>query len=151
MTSTANNYENSCKLVAKRHNELSKEKSPTCTRLYPTLEMLMSNWENLLDNDEFEPFYDALCAVVKLLEKYYQHADDTDAYFISHSLLLLFIITAIVNSYFFVLDPTMKLTYLDAAWKQEYIDMGMVCLKKRVCNSIIQTSYHLISVPVPCL
>ena len=139
------------KLIAKRHNELSKEESPTCTRLYPTLEMLMSDWEDLLDNNEFEPVHGTLCAGVKLLEKYYRHADDMDAYFISHGLFPLFIITAIVNSYFLVLDPTMKLAYLDAAWEQEYIDMGMACLKRRVCNSIIQTSYHLISMPVPCL
>ena len=86
----------------------------------------MSDWEDLLDNDEFEPVYDALCTSVKLLEKYYQHADDTDAYFISHGLFPSFIITTIVNSYFLVLDPTMKLANLNTAWEQEYIDMEMV-------------------------
>jgi hypothetical protein len=75
----------SVKLVAKRHNELSKEDSPTCTRLYPLLEMLMSDWDDLVENTEYEPVHDALRASIKLLEKYYRRADDTDAYFISHS------------------------------------------------------------------
>ena len=73
------------KLVAKRHNELSKEDTPTCSRLYPTLEMLMSDWEELLENKGFEPVHDALRAGIALLEKYYRRADDTNAYFISHS------------------------------------------------------------------
>ena len=46
--------------------------------------MLMSDWEDLLDKPDFEPVYEALCASIKLLEKNYRRADDTDAYFISH-------------------------------------------------------------------
>jgi hypothetical protein len=74
------------KLVAKRHNELSKEDTPTCTRLYPTLEMLMSDWEDLLENEEYKPVHDALRAGIALLEKYYRRSDDTNVYFISHSM-----------------------------------------------------------------
>ena len=73
------------KLVAKQHNELSKEAIPTCNQLYPTLEMLMLDWKELLENKAFEPVHDALRAGIALLEKYYCHADDTNAYFISHS------------------------------------------------------------------
>jgi len=73
------------KLVAKRHNELSKDDIPTCTQLYPTLEMLMSDWEELLESEEYDPVHNALCAGVTLLEKYYHLADDTNTYFISHS------------------------------------------------------------------
>lgn len=47
--------------------------------------MLMSDWEELLENDDFEPVHDALRAGIALLEKYYRRADDTNAYFISHS------------------------------------------------------------------
>ena len=78
----------SAKLVAKRHNELSEEDTPTCTRLYPTLEMLMSDWEELLENEEYELVHDALRAGIALLEKYYRRSDDTNAYFISHSKFL---------------------------------------------------------------
>ena len=74
----------STKLVAKRHNELSKEESPTCSSVYPILEMLMSDWEDLLDKPDFAPVHEALHAGIGLLEKNYRRADDTDAYFISH-------------------------------------------------------------------
>ena len=73
------------KLVAKQHNELSKEDTPTCSQLYPTLEMLMSDWEELLENKGFESVHNALRAGIALLEKYYHCMDDTNAYFISHS------------------------------------------------------------------
>ena len=78
--------------MAKRHNELSKEDNPTCNRLYPTLEMLMSDWEDLLENEEFEPVHNALRAGIALLEKYYCRADDTNAYFISHSKSIPFVV-----------------------------------------------------------
>ena len=50
------------------------------------LELLMSEWEDRLENDKYEPVHDALRAGIKLLEKYYCRADDTDAYFIAHSM-----------------------------------------------------------------
>jgi hypothetical protein len=48
------------------------------------LEMLMSDWEDLLEDPEYEPIHHALHAGITLLEKYYRRADNTDAYFISH-------------------------------------------------------------------
>ena len=48
------------------------------------LELLMSEWEDRLDDEKYEPVHDALKAGIKLLEKYYRRADDTDAYFIAH-------------------------------------------------------------------
>jgi len=42
------------------------------------LELLMSEWEDLLDNVEYEPVHHALRAGITLLEKYYRRADDTD-------------------------------------------------------------------------
>jgi hypothetical protein len=48
------------------------------------LELLMSEWDDLLDKLEYEPVHDALKAGIALLEKYYRRADDTDAYFIAH-------------------------------------------------------------------
>ena len=74
--------------MAARHNELSKEKVATCTRVLPMLELLMSEWEELLDDQEYEPVHDGLRAGVKLLEKYYRRTDDTDVYFIAHGKLL---------------------------------------------------------------
>ena len=51
--------------------------------------MLMSDWEDLLDKPKFEPVHKALRAGIKLLEKIYRRADDTDAYFISHGSCIL--------------------------------------------------------------
>jgi hypothetical protein len=48
------------------------------------LESLMSEWEELLENMEYEPVHHALKAGITLLEKYYCRADDTDVYFIAH-------------------------------------------------------------------
>ncbi|KAM6491093.1 hypothetical protein JOM56_013332, partial [Amanita muscaria] len=73
------------KVVAARHNELSNEELATCTRVLPMLELLMSEWEDLLEDPDYEPVHEALRAGIGLLEKYYHRADDTDAYFISHS------------------------------------------------------------------
>jgi hypothetical protein len=46
----------------------------------------MSEWEDRLEKEEFEPVHDALRAGIKLLEKYYRRADDTDVYFIAHGM-----------------------------------------------------------------
>jgi hypothetical protein len=48
------------------------------------VELLISEWEDLLEKSEYKPIHGALKARIALLEKYYWHADDTDAYFIAH-------------------------------------------------------------------
>ena len=55
-------------------------------RVLPMLELLMSEWEELLENEEYEPVHEALQAGISLLEKYYRRADDTDVYFIAHGM-----------------------------------------------------------------
>ena len=44
----------------------------------------MSEWEDLADDPEYEPVHEGLQAGVRLLEKYYRRADDTDVYFNAH-------------------------------------------------------------------
>ena len=46
----------------------------------------MSEWEELVENEEYEPVHVALQAGILLLEKYYHHADNTDVYFIAHGM-----------------------------------------------------------------
>ena len=46
----------------------------------------MSEWEDLLEKEEYTPVYDALRAGIALLEKYYRRADDTDIYYIAHGM-----------------------------------------------------------------
>ena len=50
------------------------------------LELLMSEWEDLLEDEESEPVYGALRSGISLLEKYYRCANDTDIYFIAHGI-----------------------------------------------------------------
>jgi hypothetical protein len=73
-------------VIEARHNELSKEDFPTCTRVLPMLELLMSEWEDRLEKKEYKPVHNALRAGIKLLEKYYRRSDETDAYFIAHGM-----------------------------------------------------------------
>ncbi|KIL69004.1 hypothetical protein M378DRAFT_8428 [Amanita muscaria Koide BX008] len=96
------------KVVAARHNELLNEELVTCSRVLPMMELLMSEWEDLKDDIEYELVHKALRAGIDLLEKYYCHADDTDAYFISH-----------------ILDPILKCEYVNAVWEDKYVDIGM--------------------------
>ena len=49
------------------------------------LELLMSEWEELLDDLEYEPVHEGLRAGVKLLEKYYRRTDETDVYISLHT------------------------------------------------------------------
>ena len=37
-------------------------------------------------------------------------------------------------NHYLVLDPALKLKYLDAAWDQKFIKMGMKHLKEQVSN-----------------
>ena len=93
----------------------------------------MSDWEDLLENKEFESVHDTLHAGIELLKKYYRRADDTNVYFISHSKSSPLAIVLGFNYYeHIVLDPVTKLTYLEAAWEEIYIEMGKKHLKEQV-------------------
>ena len=95
------------------------------------LELLMSEWEDRLEQAEYEPVHDALHAGIKLLEKYYRRADDTDVYFIAHGMMHAAMNSA-MSHICLVLDPVLKLGYLEATWDQEYLDKGMECFKSQV-------------------
>ena len=49
------------------------------------LELLMSEWEELVEDEVYAPVHGALQAGISLLEKYYHCTNDTDVYFIAHS------------------------------------------------------------------
>jgi hypothetical protein len=95
------------------------------------LELLMSEWEDRLENDEYEPVHNALRAGIKLLEKNYRRADDTDAYFISHGTWSLKF-DSFVLFFWLVLDPVLKLDYLNATWDEKYLEIGMKQFKSQV-------------------
>ena len=89
------------------------------------LELLMSEWEDLLEDVAYEPVHHALQAGITLLEKYYHRADDTDAYFIAHGKSCCVSVRGCDWSSCLVLDPVLKLEYLKATWDQEYLEYGM--------------------------
>ena len=93
----------------------------------------MSDWEELLKNKEFKSVHNALRAGIALLEKYYHRADDTNVYFISHSKSSSLVIILGFSYYKHIgLDPVTKLTYLEATWEDNYIEMGKKHLKEQV-------------------
>ncbi|KIL54112.1 hypothetical protein M378DRAFT_182656 [Amanita muscaria Koide BX008] len=102
----------SLEILAKAHGELSANKTPTCQKVFPVLERLQSAWEDLLDKHEYEPVHDALAVGLRNMQKWYRKTDDTSIYFISH-----------------VLDPTRKLSYIEAAWDPEFVESSMKRLK----------------------
>jgi hypothetical protein len=115
------------------------------------MELLMSRWEELLEEVEYEPVHHTLRAGIALLEKYYHRADDTDAYFIAHSKSYCLSIVETHISMILVLDPAIKLDYLNAAWDQEYIDKGMERFKAQVRLKFIYQTWHDQSLSVSCL
>ena len=112
------------------------------------LELLMSEWEDHLEKADFEPVHDALRAGIKLLEKYYRRADDTDVYFIAHGIVSAPMIS--VSHLCLVLDPVLKLGYLEAAWEEEYLEMGMKCFKSQV-GFLFTQQFYVHTFSVSCL
>lgn len=115
------------------HGDLSAEKSPTCYKVFPLVEMLQSKWDDLLENEQYEPVHEALAAGLKNMAKWYRKADDTSIYFISHgedpchpTLFLLLRLILVV------LDPTWKLSYVQVAWHDEFVEDNMNRLREIV-------------------
>ena len=91
--------------------------------------MLQTKWKEYLEDAKYIPIHNALSAGLNNMQKWYRKADDTSIYFISHGTYLsMFVIT----DPFLVLDPTRKLTYVEAAWEYERIESNMQRLRKVV-------------------
>ena len=108
---------------------------PTCYKVYPLIERLQSQWEQLRDNPKYEPVKHALEAGLKNMSKWYRKTDDTSIYFISHgsSSYSYFTNTGLLKNT--VLDPTWKLSYLKAAWDPEWVKAGKECMREIVSQS----------------
>jgi hypothetical protein len=46
--------------------------------------MLQTQWEDLVDDEQYTPVRTALAAGLKNMQKWYRTADDTSIYFVSH-------------------------------------------------------------------
>ena len=93
--------------------------------------LFMSKWEECLEQAEYELVHDVLHAGIKLLEKYYYWANNTDVYFLAYGMMHATISSAISHSCL-VLDPVPKLRYLEAAWDQEHLDKEIECFKSQI-------------------
>ena len=71
-------------ILASIHGEFSSDKCPTIQKVYPFLEKLQSEWQQLLENLDYEPIHNALKAGLENLEKWYCSTKATLIYFISH-------------------------------------------------------------------
>ena len=92
----------------------------------------MSEWEDRLEDNKYEPVHNALKAGIKLLEKYYRRAMTQ-----MHTSLLMvrtsrFKFESRVLYFSLVLDPVLKLEYIEATWDEKYLEVGMEQLKSRV-------------------
>ena len=118
------------------HGELSTHKTPTCHKVYPILETLQSDWEDLLDNFDYEPVHPALEAGLENMRKWYRKTDDTSIYFVSHGKIMLFFAFHSEGTHVElpVLNPTCKFTYIEAAWDAVYFDDAIDRLCKIVSS-----------------
>ncbi|KAM6489863.1 Ribonuclease H-like domain containing protein [Amanita muscaria] len=90
------------KVPASMHSQLSAEKTPTCHKVYPLIIQLIAEWEEYQDDPEYDLVKHALKVGLANIKKWYQTTKGSLMYFITH-----------------VLDPTRKLTFLEAAWEED--------------------------------
>ena len=122
----------SYQIVADTHGELSAHKTSTIHMVFPLIEKVQSDWENHCLNPVYAPVKHALEAGLKNMSKWYRKADDTLIYFISHGMYTCFWLKNMIYVWQLVLDPTRKLSYLDAAWEPEWVEAGKNRMKEIV-------------------
>ena len=94
---------------------------------------LQSKWEALCDDDEYAPIKHAIEAGLKNMKKWYQKADETSIYFVSHGMYIIsHVLALLTNALRLVLDPRYKLSYLNKAWGSELVEKGMATMRKIV-------------------
>ena len=122
-----------CLILTDTHGKLLVNMMPTCHKVFPLLKQLQTEWETLCDDDKYFPVKHALDAGLENMAKWYWKMDDTSIYFISHGIAFpFFMILICFDQNVTVLDPTCKLSYLNIAWEPEFIETGMMHLRKIV-------------------
>ena len=102
------------------HTQLSTEKTPTAHKVYLLIIQLTTKWEEYADDPKFAPVKDALEASLANANKWYRTVKDTMMYFIMHGTFGWFLLIFYLK-YHTVLDPTQKLTFLQAAWTEREV------------------------------
>ncbi|PPR02389.1 hypothetical protein CVT24_002051 [Panaeolus cyanescens] len=101
-------------IPAKMHAQLASQSQPTLQHVYPLLEKLMSDWDDMINDPKYAPIKHAIQAGVDNMVKWYRKTDESSIYFIAH-----------------VLDPVIKLRYVKSAWESDYVEAGMEKMKEQ--------------------
>ncbi len=140
-------------IPANAHSELSAEKIPTCQRVYPVIERLQFQWEELITNPKFDPVLPALEVGLKNMSKWYRATDRTSIYFVCHGEypLLSHLRALSLGLCFYlllVLDPGRKLTYLSIVWEDEWIKRSMARMSEIVSCSSMSHIWRALNNPI---
>lgn len=100
---------------AKACQSFSSSLRPSCLRAIPTLEQMITTWDQRIHLAKYAPVKAGLEKGVKNLQKWYRNTDDTDIYFMN-----------------ILLDPRFKLAYFQAKWESRYVDDARKKLDKVV-------------------
>ncbi|KAM6499174.1 Ribonuclease H-like domain containing protein [Amanita muscaria] len=115
------------KVPASMHSQLSAEKTPTCHKVYPLIIQLIAEWEEYQDDPEYDLVKHALKVGLANIKKWYQTTKGSLMYFITH-----------------VLDPTRKLTFLEAAWEEDTLKAAKKNFEKIVRSLAIRVPSGLL-------
>jgi len=89
------------------------------------LELLMSEWEDRLENEEYEPVSYWKSTIAVLTTRMHTSLLMVCGHSKYDSCVLYFCL---------VLDPVLKLDYLNAAWEEKYLEIGMKQFKSQVTS-----------------
>ncbi len=114
---------------------MSKEKTPVLAGVVPTFEVTMTALQCLgKQNPPLKRYTDV---AVEYFKKYYSRVDNTPAYVIVMCSFLLFALSYSHSYIFPVLNPNVRLQWVEANWEQNYINTAINHVKDAVCRSPI--------------
>jgi len=111
---------------------MAKEATPVLSGAIPSLELFMSKWEALAEtHPKLEPFIEAGLAKAR---EYYTKMDLTQAYVIAmgeHPFPFYYAVL-LMNFDLLVLNPVIKMTWIQNQWGSRYIGMAERMVKDEV-------------------
>jgi hypothetical protein len=110
---------------------MAKEATPVLSGAIPSLELFMSKWEALTEtHPNLQPFIEA--GLVKARE-YYSKMDLTRAYVIALGECPFPLYCVLLTNFnLSVLNPMIKMTWINKQWESKYIEMAEHMIKDEV-------------------
>ena len=106
------------------------ERTPILSNAIPAFEMFMSAWEQLGTRVPRLEQYTGIGLDWAL--KYYKKMDSTRAYVVAMSKWIWFFFFSFQNKLALVLNPTMRMTWIQKNWEKNYIDTATKMIKDLV-------------------